>query len=44
MHRFNTLDGMRGLAAIAVMIYHYTQGKAYAIFDNGDLAVDFFFA
>lgn len=43
MHRFNTLDGMRGLAAIAVMVYHYTQGKDFALFDNGDLAVDFFF-
>jgi peptidoglycan/LPS O-acetylase OafA/YrhL len=42
-HRFNTLDGMRGIAAIAVMLYHLTQHSSYGIFPNSNLAVDLFF-
>lgn len=38
-YRFNTLDGMRGIAAIAVMMNHYVR----SIFQNSHLAVDLFF-
>lgn len=34
---------MRGIAAIAVMISHYTLGQPNAWFTSADLAVDFFF-
>lgn len=37
------LDGMRGVAAIAVMCLHYTQHSKIGIFNNAGLAVDFFF-
>ena len=37
--RFVTLDGMRGLAALCVAIYHFAEGAVF----GGYLAVDFFF-
>lgn len=38
--RYDALDGLRGVAAIAVMLLHITQG---AIFKNAYVAVDLFF-
>ncbi|WP_407192934.1 acyltransferase family protein [Bradyrhizobium sp. STM 3566] len=40
MTRFHSFDGMRGLAAIAVCVYHATSSQ---IMPGGYLAVDFFF-
>ena len=40
---FYTLDAMRGIAAIAVVIHHFTQFTQYPLFKNGVLAVDIFF-
>jgi len=34
---------MRGVAAIAVMLFHFTQHTPWSIFGNADLAVDLFF-
>lgn len=42
--RFVTLDAMRGIAAIGVMLFHYFVGTSYHIFEHGYYAVDFFFA
>jgi peptidoglycan/LPS O-acetylase OafA/YrhL len=41
--RFVTLDAMRGIAAISVMMFHYLLGTPYHIFDHAYYAVDFFF-
>lgn len=41
--RFITLDAMRGIAAISVMMFHYLLGTPYHIFDHAFYAVDFFF-
>jgi peptidoglycan/LPS O-acetylase OafA/YrhL len=41
--RFVTLDGMRGVAAISVMFFHYLFSTPYHIFQHGTYAVDFFF-
>jgi peptidoglycan/LPS O-acetylase OafA/YrhL len=41
--RFITLDAMRGVAAITVMLFHYFVGTSYHIFAHGFYAVDFFF-
>ena len=41
--RFTTLDGMRGFAAIAVLLYHL-HGSSVVAMPGGYLAVDFFFA
>ncbi len=42
--RYDTLDAMRGLAAVAVLIYHFTMhGGALHLFDSAPLAVDLFF-
>jgi peptidoglycan/LPS O-acetylase OafA/YrhL len=43
MQRFSTLDGMRGAAAIAVMIHHITQHSGFRIFPGSGLGVDLFF-
>lgn len=40
--RFHTLDAMRGLAAIVVMLWHTTE--THPLIGSGYLAVDFFFA
>ena len=46
--RFEILDGLRGVAAIVVVVFHifeaYSPGPAYQIINHGYLAVDFFFA
>jgi peptidoglycan/LPS O-acetylase OafA/YrhL len=41
--RFETLDAIRGVAAIAVMLHHVTQHTARPIFAGAGLAVDLFF-
>jgi peptidoglycan/LPS O-acetylase OafA/YrhL len=44
MRHFDTLDGLRGVAAICVVFYHlHTQGVTGEIAPHGYLAVDFFF-
>jgi len=40
--RFEVLDGMRGLAAISVMVFHF-QIYNYPLMKNGFIAVDLFF-
>lgn len=42
-HKYAVLDGMRGIAAIAVMAMHYTWNAKYELFASANLAVDFFF-
>ena len=42
-HRFHVLDGMRGIAAIMVMLSHYYSRMNYRFFFNTFNAVDFFF-
>lgn len=45
--RFEILDGLRGVAAMIVVIFHlfetYSAGPTTQIFNHGYLAVDFFF-
>ena len=45
--RYEILDGLRGVAAIMVVIFHlfetYSKGAAFQIVNHGYLAVDFFF-
>lgn len=45
--RYEILDGLRGVAAIMVIIFHlletYSAGPAFQIINHGYLAVDFFF-
>lgn len=41
--RFDLLDGLRGLAAIGVMIYHYTQHNGLNWLPGAWVAVDLFF-
>jgi peptidoglycan/LPS O-acetylase OafA/YrhL len=41
--RFDALDGLRGVAAIGVMVMHFTEASEHWIFKNGGMAVDFFF-
>lgn len=46
--RYEILDGLRGVAAITVVLFHifeaYSRGPVYQIINHGYLAVDFFFA
>jgi peptidoglycan/LPS O-acetylase OafA/YrhL len=42
-NRFVFLDGLRGLAAICVMIYHYTLFTNFPVFFQAGISVDFFF-
>ena len=45
--RYEILDGLRGIAALMVVLFHifetYSKGPAYQIINHGYLAVDFFF-
>jgi len=45
--RYEILDGLRGVAALMVILYHcfetYSKGPAFQIVNHGYLAVDFFF-
>jgi peptidoglycan/LPS O-acetylase OafA/YrhL len=41
--RFDVLDGLRGLAAIAVMVFHYTEHNGLRWIENSWVAVDLFF-
>lgn len=45
--RYEILDGLRGVAALVVVIFHlfetYSKGPALQIINHGYLAVDFFF-
>ena len=45
--RYEILDGLRGVAALMVVIFHlfetYSKGPAFQIVNHGYLAVDFFF-
>jgi peptidoglycan/LPS O-acetylase OafA/YrhL len=43
MKRFHLLDGMRGIAAVAVVTAHQDQFFGEAVFGVAGLAVDFFF-
>jgi peptidoglycan/LPS O-acetylase OafA/YrhL len=42
-HQFATLDGLRGAAALAVMILHYQSQLGGVLLPHSYLAVDFFF-
>lgn len=41
--RFDALDGLRGVAALCVVIYHRKLWLGLPLFGEGYLAVDFFF-
>ena len=41
--RFDALDGIRGVAALAVMVYHYTQFSSLRMLAGAEAAVDLFF-
>ena len=41
--RFEALDGLRGLAALGVLLYHGLYWSSFPPFQHGYLAVDFFF-
>jgi peptidoglycan/LPS O-acetylase OafA/YrhL len=42
--RFEVLDGMRGVAALVVMVYHFTHFVPSDPLGNATLSVDVFFA
>lgn len=42
-HRYLTLDGLRGVAALAVMLFHRRWWAGGHVFEHAYLAVDFFF-
>jgi peptidoglycan/LPS O-acetylase OafA/YrhL len=41
--RYDVLDGMRGVAAVSVMIYHFSISGSYSVLPHASLAVDLFF-
>lgn len=41
--KFVTMDGVRGVAALCVMLYHFTQRADLRLFPSGSVAVDIFF-
>ncbi len=41
--RFYGLDGVRGLAAVSIMLFHYTQYNGLSWFKAAPMAVDLFF-
>ena len=41
--RYEVLDGMRGIAALTVMIHHFTQFGPRPLFQHAPVAVDLFF-
>jgi len=41
--RYEVLDGLRGVAAISVMLMHYSENTVNPLFKNADIAVDLFF-
>ena len=45
--RYEILDGLRGVAAVLVVLFHlletYSGGQAHQIINHGYLAVDFLF-
>lgn len=42
-NRYLVLDGLRGVAAISVMLYHFCMGTSLALFPNATVGVDLFF-
>jgi len=42
-NRYLALDGLRGIAAISVMLHHLISYRSPTIFDNATVAVDLFF-
>lgn len=42
-NRYLVLDGLRGVAAISVMLYHFYMGTDVALFPNATVGVDLFF-
>ncbi|WP_310633819.1 acyltransferase [Paraburkholderia sp.] len=41
--RYDVLDGLRGIAAMMVMAYHFTMHGPSPLFPNGSICVDLFF-
>jgi peptidoglycan/LPS O-acetylase OafA/YrhL len=42
-NRFEVLDGVRGVAALCVMVHHFSRMSGYPFIKNGWIAVDLFF-